>query len=140
MPPVLPRLQIFGSFLSNCSISEFKVDISAQIVEIFWPHSYFTTFISFFTFVCPQLPLHNFDEIFSPLPCPMCLMRILQDWLYCVIPLQSHLTKTERKIIILNLGILGFGAAPRGGRGIFKLYHILFFYWQAPEHILMTFH
>jgi len=70
MPPVLPRLQIFGSFLSNCSISEFKVDISAKIFGIFWPHFYFTTFILFFTFVCPQLPLHNFDEIFFTIALP----------------------------------------------------------------------
>ena len=30
-----------------------------------------------------------------------------------------------------KLRILGFGATPGGGRGIFKLYHILFFYWKA---------
>src|SRR6266496_3963115 len=63
--PILPRLYIFAPFLSKYSISEFKLDISAKIFGIFWPHFYFTTFVLFFTFVCPQLPLQNFGEIFS---------------------------------------------------------------------------
>src|SRR6266568_2184847 len=119
--PILPRLYIFASFLSKCSISEFMVDISAKIFGIFWLHFYFTTFVLFFTFVCPQLPLRNFDEMFSRVPCPMCLVKILQDWLYCVRPLQCYLTKTATKKIILNLRISGFGATPGGGRSIFKL-------------------